>query len=390
MSTPTFDPDDPRLTAYALGEAGDADRRAVEEMLESSAAARTEIEQTQAFARLLDAEYRQENEQYAAAREKVVPFPLAGRSRWRRGVVPLLQAAAAVAIVASALSFGLKSMRRLATPAVSSVTSGEATRRDRLDTVQAPAAAAQNATPAASMPELLAKESRQATVFDEQPVSRAEVDQPAAAAAAPPMPVATGIATGSSMDKPTKAGASDEPAARYVVRVRAADGSFFGGAVVSTDGLILSSTSLPDEIMRRPCTVSLPDGREFPGAAERSQLGPGWYWLRIGATGLPAASPATEPPSAGATLTTALVDPRSGSLTLSHLRPSQIQAQGAAFAFDPAGAFLIVSASDRPQGPGGSAKAYARRASPAAPSVRPLTPAEREIIERAASRLSAP
>ena len=48
-----FDPDDPRLTAYALGELDDAERVEFEAFIAESAEARRFIEETRATARLL-------------------------------------------------------------------------------------------------------------------------------------------------------------------------------------------------------------------------------------------------------------------------------------------------------------------------------------------------
>jgi len=49
----TFDANDPRLTAYALGELDDADRAEVETLLAGSAEARSFVEETRATAQLL-------------------------------------------------------------------------------------------------------------------------------------------------------------------------------------------------------------------------------------------------------------------------------------------------------------------------------------------------
>ena len=49
MTTPAFNPDDPRLTAFVLGEIGDSDRAEIEQLLETSPAAQAavkEIEET--------------------------------------------------------------------------------------------------------------------------------------------------------------------------------------------------------------------------------------------------------------------------------------------------------------------------------------------------------
>ena len=56
MSEQTIHPDDPRLTAYVLGELEEAERREVERQLERSPEARVELEAIRATAELLEAE----------------------------------------------------------------------------------------------------------------------------------------------------------------------------------------------------------------------------------------------------------------------------------------------------------------------------------------------
>ena len=55
-----FDPDDPRLTAYALGELDAADRAEVEALLADSPEARRFVEEIRATARLLTEQLHQE------------------------------------------------------------------------------------------------------------------------------------------------------------------------------------------------------------------------------------------------------------------------------------------------------------------------------------------
>lgn len=90
----SFDPEDPRLTAYALGELHDpADRAAIEQTLQSSPEARAALREIRAFTALLTAEYEQER---AAADEpsNIIALP----PRWPRR---LLLMAAAVLLFAS-------------------------------------------------------------------------------------------------------------------------------------------------------------------------------------------------------------------------------------------------------------------------------------------------
>ncbi len=55
-----YDPNDPRLTAFALGELEDHERPAVEAQLEACAESRTAVEEIRAAARLLEDELRRE------------------------------------------------------------------------------------------------------------------------------------------------------------------------------------------------------------------------------------------------------------------------------------------------------------------------------------------
>jgi Ca-activated chloride channel family protein len=104
MNELLFDPDDPRLTAYALGELTDAAERAhVERLLAHSPEARAALEETRALTAALVAEYDAERaaaEQEAAAEPagsapNVIAMPVEGRSRGVRSWVgPLLKMAA--------------------------------------------------------------------------------------------------------------------------------------------------------------------------------------------------------------------------------------------------------------------------------------------------------
>ena len=76
-----FDPDDPRLTAYALGELTDpADRARMEQLLAASPQARAELADIRSLTAALTAEYEQERAAAAAPPANVVAVP---RSRWR-------------------------------------------------------------------------------------------------------------------------------------------------------------------------------------------------------------------------------------------------------------------------------------------------------------------
>ncbi len=87
MSTPIFDPEDPKLTAYALGELTDpAERAEVEQLLQHSPDARIAMKEIQDITTTLTAEYDQERH---AATEPVAPItpnivPLASHLPERR------------------------------------------------------------------------------------------------------------------------------------------------------------------------------------------------------------------------------------------------------------------------------------------------------------------
>ena len=103
MSTPDdshFDPDDPRLTAYALGELPDpADRVHVEALLTASPEARAELADIRALTAVLTAEYEQDRVAATPVPTNIVWLP-APRRAWNR---PLLAAAAVVLL--SGLAF---------------------------------------------------------------------------------------------------------------------------------------------------------------------------------------------------------------------------------------------------------------------------------------------
>ena len=102
---PLFDPEDPRLTAYALGELTDpADHAAVERTLQSSPEARAALQEIRGLTAALVAEYEQERLLAAGndvAPPKVVAMVPGGRTVPRSWPRRLLLAAAAVLLLAS-------------------------------------------------------------------------------------------------------------------------------------------------------------------------------------------------------------------------------------------------------------------------------------------------
>ena len=120
MSTPLFDPEDPQLTAYALGELTDpAERAEVEHLLQHSPEAHTAMKEIQDLTTALTAEY--EHERRTAVEEPAVP-PAPNVIRLpepspvhRRGWVRPWLAAAAGLLLAGFLAFlsvpGFQSMQ---------------------------------------------------------------------------------------------------------------------------------------------------------------------------------------------------------------------------------------------------------------------------------------
>ena len=438
MSTFPFDPDDPRLTAYALDEADEADRRAVEAMLGGAAQARAEGERTQAFARLLSAEYTRENEAYLAARPEpaagtnVLPFPGVARSRWRRGAAPWLAVAAGLALMASLIHLSLRRSHRPApqtvasappaapamvpTPTAAGSPPDDQPTADRVAESRAagkPTTGAntpQDADLSTTAPDQTPMELAGAPVLERQQTTVRAREQSALPQAAEPAPASAAVpalarpaVTAKSADRVGATagltGADAEPAARYLTRIHASDGRFFDGVIVSTDGLILAFAPPPDDMVRHPCTVTLADQRDFTTDPEPAPLGAGWYWLRIKADGLSAAPLGADFPASGTSVSVTSVDTRTGKRTFSHPQAGesgdgergerQRTFKGdVAFAFGPTGELLLAGppaqqsqSYDRARASGPSAKSV---------SVRPFTPAEQEIIQRAISGTKAP
>ena len=111
MSTPRINPNDPKWTAYVLGELDEADRASVERLLESSAEARALVNELKVSASALDDALTSDQPDLltAAQRAAVHDAADAGRARWFAHVQPLLRtrwgwglgAAAAAVIVAA-------------------------------------------------------------------------------------------------------------------------------------------------------------------------------------------------------------------------------------------------------------------------------------------------
>src|SRR6187431_2882133 len=108
MNTPLVNPNDPKWTAYVLGELDEADRASVERLLESSAEARALVNELKESTSVLEQALASESPELlltASQRAAVRNAANAGRARWF-AVVPVrwgwgLGAAAAAVIVAA-------------------------------------------------------------------------------------------------------------------------------------------------------------------------------------------------------------------------------------------------------------------------------------------------
>jgi hypothetical protein len=92
-----IDPDDPKLTAYALGELSGEERRAVEQALASSPDARAAVHETQQLARLLRRDFTDELEQPVAKPANIMPLP-EEQSFWSDARWPSISIAALLAV----------------------------------------------------------------------------------------------------------------------------------------------------------------------------------------------------------------------------------------------------------------------------------------------------
>ena len=168
MSTPDdshFDPDDPRLTAYALGELPDpADRAHVEALLAASPEARAELADLRALTAALTAEYEQERLAVVDAPAAPTPANVIRLPDRRRAWTRPLLAAAAVLLVAGLLASRLLPVTsRVLVPgsrpatesAAVASTARKAAKDEAVSTPASPLFAA--TTPAAAPPTLLSK-----------------------------------------------------------------------------------------------------------------------------------------------------------------------------------------------------------------------------------------
>ncbi|HZJ33493.1 MAG TPA: von Willebrand factor type A domain-containing protein [Vicinamibacterales bacterium] len=122
MSTPRINPNDPKWTAYVLGELDEADRASVERLLEASAEARALVNELKVAASRIDEALSSESADLltAAQRSAVRVAADAGRARWFAEVPRPwalgLGAAAAAVIVASVVQMQPQSRRPAVRP----------------------------------------------------------------------------------------------------------------------------------------------------------------------------------------------------------------------------------------------------------------------------------
>ncbi len=439
MSTPPFDPDDPRLTAYALGEANDPDQQAVETILAASAEARAEVEQTRAFARTLAAEYARENELYrpslpdAGSPSNIIAFGSARGRLWQRTTALALKAAAVLMAASSLVYLTVRRPHPPQTAAVASATpigSGQvfmptpvaaeqpakdaiavARDEDSFESAKPTFASVQedpttvSATPRVNSDTLVAMETPEGA-DDARPSARARTsEQPPAPVAAQPATRrdnATALpgsasATVTTVPQPSPTILPDERIARSLVRIRTAAGAYFGGVLVSSEGLILSAPRMPDGAIRQGCTVQLADQRELPAVADTAKSSAGWSSWRVNASGLPAVALASSAPPTNSALVLAVVDPQTGATTFSHTRADELDASSldqtdgsgpvplmgdtgsrTAFAFNSAGELLVAEAA-QPQA-AAKVKVASSRSVRKKSLVRPFTPVERATL----------
>lgn len=420
MNVPPLEPDDLRLTAYALGEVDETERSAVEKMLAESPPARAEVEQTQAIARSLAVEYAREQAHYLASRQEtglptnVVAFRNVQRRPWHRATGTLLKIAAVAAVSASLVYLTLQRTRRPEVTIASAPPSGSAAvivgqattdklAKGKSDENPAASIEPQAAPPAldaaapppsdADAPQEMKREGTLAATAADQsaggltPGSATEREDTLPALRPEPVSAAPAAAssTASAARRSAKAASPDEQIARSVVRIRTAGGAFSTGIIVSANGLILSAVSAPQNDVRQPCAVFLADQREFSSVVEPSDLGSEWRWLHIDADGLPTVSLATDSPARDASLVTAQVDPQTGALALSHFQSAN-PPTNTRYAFTAAGELVVVESA--PQKPATITRAQAGAGSSAVAKtlVRPFTRAERAMVRQTSEK----
>lgn len=405
MSTPLLDPDDPRLTAYALGESDADERLTVEALLAASPAARAAVEQTRGLARELEEDFARENATYqqehppTVVPANVVPFPAPGAPRrWRPVVAATWKLAALLLVLASLVLL----INRRTAPPVSVATIRPSAppaaalpepRREAAPPVPPPApetpADANQLLAAAPVPAAkdeaeVVEDPRRRMAADttaQAPARRAAAEAPPGAAR--PAPPAAAPAAGA-------APSMEERLISAIVRLRLKDGTFVGGVLLSADGILLGARRLPSTDKPARVTAVLSDQREFtavPGDADG--VAPGR--LRIAASSLAHVPLADRLPRDGSQLTVVRVDESTGALSTTRVRAKRsgdtAYIEGVAgradFVFTATGELLAVESL-----PYAASKASARdsmaadRSAGASLLVHPFTATERAALTR--------
>src|SRR5688572_13863416 len=197
MSTPRINPNDPKWTAYVLGELDEADCASVERLLEASAEARALVSELKVAASALDDAIASDSPELltAAQRAAVRDAAEAGRARWFAHVPPRLPtrwgwglgAAAAAIIVAAVVPMQMGQRA----PAERSVSLAASNRTDALQPIDPQVTSSTVKSPAspADRPDVATAAARTFVV-----------PAPSGALAAPPLSGALGE---SSIDSPT-------------------------------------------------------------------------------------------------------------------------------------------------------------------------------------------
>lgn len=434
MSTPLFDPDDPRLTAYALGEATADERQAVELILAASPEARATVEETRVLARGLEEDFARENAAYQRAHARpviatnVIPFPGASRRRWRPAAVLAWKLAAVFVAVGSlvwivgrrtspgpiaSVQHPAPTEALPATPAESPEPAGNvnqslaaAAPTEDVQTDEAKAEA-RSVAPAAAEPPPAASlqapgsaeglfadaakpEARGAgATFDKAQQAPGESRAASAPIAAqPPRLAAARMAPAPAAPKKTETPTTEERLTAALVRVRFGDRTFAGGVLLSADGWLVVG---PQSSKGMPTLngITLADGRELHVAGYPADPETGKGLLRVDATGLSHVALASEPPTEGDRLVVANFDAKTGDVSFTDTLVARSgertyingPAGKADLVFNAAGELLAVERPAFSTTPESNAKAI-RRAAPTLFAVRAYTADERAMLKR--------
>lgn len=397
MSTPNFDPDDPRLTAYALGESPDAsERRAIENLLAASPEARAAVEETRAFARLLAEDFASENAAYQDARRRaetatnIVPFPQRSR-RWRPFVASILKVAAVLFVLGVAVL--VASRRKPPAPvAVAPPVAPSMKDATTMPSAEPPPPAESRGTLASTDESVQGGATKPAVPSPDTPADR--VAQASVRRIEP-----AGALPGAGLSAPRAAAPMTPPAppvdrqlAAAMVRVRYRDGTFGGGVLLTDNGRVFAAREVSTGDKSRPATVYLADGRELPAIAPAHASRVASRLLRVKASGLPHVSLAASAPADGVQLRVVHFDESDGSASTDNTTANAFGGQVAVNAapdkeflvFNAGGELLATESAPIFAKSSDRARAMVQREATTRLLVRPFTPAERGALTRPA------